>query len=223
MLLRVELGVQVRRRDRLGAGQAADRGDLRHLSANLLALEVLQTPNLRAEPLFLAELALVPHETRVSSAGLFLAHCAFDGSRVALNHAAVGLLEPEVVLLFETLRLFKRARVFFRVRHFLGLELGTVVRSRSFRRSFPVLVVREPRFAILAAVLGVAPLLVQQKIAKESLVFVRLALRAVGSEESPQLGSREIRSAFLVVVVVVVVFGVFFRIRETRDGATLDA
>ena len=197
VLLRVELGVQVRRRDGFGAGEAADGGNLRHLRANLLALQVLQTPNFRAEPLFLAQLTLVPREARVSSARFLLAHRAFDGSRVALNHAAVGLFEPEVVLLFETLSLFERARVLFRV-PILGPR--TVSRVRSIVLAVPA--VREPRLAVLAAVLGVAPLLVQQEIPEKRLVFVLLALRAVGSEKRAELGFREGRRALLVVLLL---------------------
>ena len=40
VLLGVELLVEVSRRDGLGAGETADAGDLRHLSLNLLALQV---------------------------------------------------------------------------------------------------------------------------------------------------------------------------------------
>ena len=105
MLLGVELFVEVRGGDGLGAGQAADAGDLRHLALNLVPFQVFQPPNLGFESLLLGELALLALAPLVAPGGVFSAHGALDTTRVRDDVGAVGLLESEVVVRLELLRL----------------------------------------------------------------------------------------------------------------------
>ena len=105
MLLGVELFIEVRGGDGLGAGQAADAGDLRHLALNLVPFQVFQPPNLGFESLLLGELALLALAPLIAPGGVFPAHGALDTTRVRDDVGAVGLLESEVVVRLELLRL----------------------------------------------------------------------------------------------------------------------
>ena len=105
VLLGVELFVEVRGGDGLGAGQAADAGDLRHLALNLVAFQVFQPPNLGFESLLLGELALLALAPLVTPGGVLSAHGALNTTRVRDDVGAVGLLESEVVVRLELLRL----------------------------------------------------------------------------------------------------------------------
>ena len=105
MLLGVELFVEVSGGDGLGAGQAADAGDLRHLALNLVPFQVFQPPNLGFESLLLGELALLALAPLIAPGCVLPAHGALDTTRVRDDVGAVGLLESEVVVRLELLRL----------------------------------------------------------------------------------------------------------------------
>ena len=154
VLLGVELLVEVSRRDGLGAGETADAGDLRHLSLNLLALQVFQSANLRLESFLLGEFALLALAPLVAAGRVLPANGPLDAARVRDDVGAVRFLEAKVILGLEFLRLLN-----------LLFRAGAVPAADDVELGLVLL-----------------PLLVHDKVAEERLLLARAVLRLLGVE-----------------------------------------